>query len=51
MQKASAGKCSGNRTGYLIVISVEKTCYHKTDTQCDYISLISLGNQSKRNPF
>lgn len=51
MQKGGAGKCSGNRTGYLIVPRVEKTCYHKIDTQCDYISLVYLGNQFKRNPF
>lgn len=51
MQKASVGKYGANRTAYLIIIRVEKTCYYKIDTQCDYISLVSLGNQSKRNPF
>lgn len=51
MQKVSVGKYSGNRTGYLIVIRVEKTCYYKIDMQCGYISLVSLGMQSKRNPF
>lgn len=51
MQKASVGKCSANRTGFLIVIRIENICYHKIDTKCDYISLVSLGNQSERKPF